>query len=322
MLEALNFVKGAVAKKDYQPALTHFRISGGRVKGYNGIIALSTPIELDITATPQAIPFVKAVERCQTTTAIHLTPTGLLSIKSGKFSARIECFEESDSLLIDSIEPEGVGCEFPGAVINALKVLEPFIGDDASRPWANGVLLRGRSAYATNNIVIVEYWLGMELPEVNIPSATIRELLRLRMEPLAVTLSENTITFHFEGDRWLRSQLLATTWPDVIDRILGMDADLFEPPVGLFDAIETLKPFVDDTGRIFFRDGLVSTSLFDGQGASVELEESPSHGAFHWEHLLSLQGVMQTIDLTKKSPSPCPFRGERIRGVILGMVDA
>jgi hypothetical protein len=31
MLDALKFVKGAVAKKDFVPELTHFRITGGRV---------------------------------------------------------------------------------------------------------------------------------------------------------------------------------------------------------------------------------------------------------------------------------------------------
>lgn len=320
MLDALKFVQGAVAKKDYQPALTHFRIAGGRVKGYNGTIALSTPIALDITATPKALPFVKAIERCTGTTSVHVTPTGLLSLKSGKFQARIECHDEDDAELLDSIEPEGVRAEFPGVVIQALKTLTPFISEDASRPWSRGILLRGNSAYATNNIILAEYWLGQQLPEINIPEAAVAELIRIGEEPAATTIGENSITFHFENGRWLRSQLLGTSWPD-LDPILSQEGDFKCFPDGFFEAVEVLKPFVDEAGRIYFREGKICTSIFDGQGASVDIEGLPAKGAFNFKHLLALQEVVTGIDFTKH-PQPCPFRGERLRGAILGMVDA
>lgn len=320
MLEALKFVRGAVARKNFQPALTHFRISGGRVMGFNGVIALSSPIDLDLEATPKADPFVKAIERCETTTAIHMTAAGKLSLRSGKFKAYIDCVSEEESEVLDAIRPEGVGAEVPGVIVEGLRTLEPYIGIDASRPWATGILLRERSAYATNNIILAEYWLGQEVPEMNLPSAAVRELLRIKEEPSAVTLGENSVTFHFEGDRWMRSQLLDTSWPDV-GPVLSLPGDPTPIPPGLFDAVETIKPFVEDEGRIYFRDGAVSTSREEGAGASLEVEGVPDHGAFHFEHLLSLRDVAHTISFDNH-PQPCPFKGENIRGVILGMVDA
>lgn len=319
MLEALKFVRGAVAKRDYLPALTHFRISGGRVTGYNGVIALSSPIDLDIEASPRAVPFVKAIERCTVTTAIHVTPAGKLSLRSGKFKALIECAD--DSQVLDSIKPEGVGAEMPGAILNAFRVLEPLMGTDASRPWSNGILLRGDSAYVTNNVIIAQLWIGCEMPEVNIPSLAVRELIRIREEPLAVTLGDRSITFHFDQDRWLRSQLLDLDWPDA-SRMLNMVSytDLPPIPTNFFETIEQLQPFVDEEGRIYFREGKMSTSADGESGASFDFDSLPNHGSFHHAHLASLQGIATRVDFSTH-PNPSPFIGDMVRGVIVGMHD-
>jgi hypothetical protein len=322
MIDALRFVKGAVAKKDFQPVLTHFRITNGRVTGFNGILALSSPIPLDLTATPAAIPFVKAIEGCSDQVVLYMTEAKRLAVKSGSFKAYINCSDDGE--MLDAIKPEGRGCMLPGVIINAFKALEPFIGYDASRPWANGILLRGQCAYATNNIIVAQVWVGQELPEMNIPDLAIRELIRIGEEPLACTLGKNNITFHFNEDRWMRSQLLNTNWPN-IDRLLDSVEELgpeFGPlPTGIFESVEKLKPFLSDEGRIYFRKDTLSTAIADGEGASVTLPGIPEYGAYHYEHLMSLKGIAEKIDFSKH-PKPCPFRGPMLRGVIQGMRDA
>src|SRR5689334_19456978 len=97
MLKELKFVQGAVAAKDYVPELQHFKISGGRVEGFNGTIALSTPIDLAIEAMPKAVSFVKAIERIPdgTEVALNLTQAGRLSVKAGAFRAFVECWDVS-----------------------------------------------------------------------------------------------------------------------------------------------------------------------------------------------------------------------------------
>jgi hypothetical protein len=318
MLADLKFVQGAVAVKDYQPALTHFNIRDGRVLGFNGTIALSSPIHLDITATPQAKPFVKAIERCKDeTTVIHLTPAGKLALKSGGFKAYVDCTDETD--ILDGIRPEGDEVQVADNFVACLKYLAPFIGTDASRPWATGVLLRGYSAYATNNIVVAEYWLGQGMPEINLPSAAIAELIRIKEEPIKILMSENSVTFFFAKDRWMRTQILGLDWPDV-SPLLERDSNLVPFPADFFEAVETITPFVKEEGRIYFREGYISTSPEEGEGASIEIEGLPSKGAFHHKHLLSLNGVAEKIDFTHH-PQPCPFQGSKLRGIILGMRD-
>jgi len=324
MLKALKFVKGAVAKKDYQPALTHFRIANGRVIGFNGTIALSSPIDLDIEATPKALPFVKAIELCASTTvAIHMTPVGRLALKAGGFKVFIDCSDEGD--LLDSIVPQGEDVPIDSGFLAAIKRLLPYTSNDASRLWAMGVLLRGQSAYATNNIVLLEYWIGSPMPDINLPASAILELNRINEQPIKVRLSENSVTFFFQGDRWLRSQLLSVDWPDIsalLDKAFE-GADLQPIPPMLFGAVEMLAPFVDLEGRIYFRDNILCTGPEPegGVGASMAMEGLPAYGAYHHKHIASLNGCATDIDFTRH-PNPCPFIGEKLRGVFLGMVDA
>ena len=62
MLDALKFVKGAVARKDAVAVLTHFRIQHRYIMGYNGLIALGHPLELEpVSYTHLTLPTILRV---------------------------------------------------------------------------------------------------------------------------------------------------------------------------------------------------------------------------------------------------------------------
>lgn len=314
MLKALKFVQGAVAKKDFVPALTHFQIKDGRVQGFNGNLSLSSPIDCDLEATPRATPFIKAIETCRDTVAMSITPAGRLSIKSGKFKAFVECTEEP----FPEVVPEGEYITIEPGLLKAIKGMAPFIAQDASRPWATGILLRGGSAFATNNILVAEQWLGYQFPvEVNIPATAIKELLRVKEDPIGIQINDYSITFHFEGERWLRSNVSSLDWPD-LSPLLDRET-LQQPfPEGFFDALEDISSFADDLDRVFFVDGVVTTNPVDGEGASVAVEGLPQTGCFQIKQLLHLRDKATSIDLTQY-PAPCNFYGDNFRGAIVGM---
>ena len=64
MLDELKFVQGSVSRKGFIPELTHFNIKDGMVRGYNGTLALCTPIPFDIDCVPKAEPLIKAIQNC------------------------------------------------------------------------------------------------------------------------------------------------------------------------------------------------------------------------------------------------------------------
>lgn len=316
MLKALKFVQGAVSKKDFLPALTHFRIQNGTVRSYNGIMALCTPIALDIDCIPKAETLVKAIGHCDDTVSLSITPTGRLSVRSGSFKALIDCVQEETPHVL----PEGEEVEINGEdLLRAFDIIYPFIGDDASRPWTNGVLLDGQSAFATNNVTLIQYWVGANFPKVcNIPRVCIKEMLRIGEPPSRAQIAENSITFHYTENRWIRSQLFSTEWPD-INKILNIETASLAPIDELvFSGLEKIKPFVDKTGKVFMRGGYLATSATPDEGAEFYVPGMKDEGIFNIEMFQILQGVVKTIDFSLY-PKPCLFMGDRLRGAIVGM---
>lgn len=315
MLKELKFVQGAVAKKDLLPAMTHFKIQDGHVRSFNGKMAISSPIPFDINCIPKADQLVKAITQCTETVTLSMTPGGKLRIQSGKFRSFVECVDGDTP----HPQPEGDVVIFDGEqMLIACKKLYDFIGNDASRPWTNGILFMGQSAFATNNVTLIEYWLGSPFPFViNVPRDCIKELLRVDEPPTHAQIHDRSITFHYSDDRWIRSQLLDTTWPD-LTKILDVPSNPKPLPSELFDGIETLKKMSDGTSRIYFQNGLLRTHLEEFTGGVYEIDDTSFEGCYNIAMLSLLNGVATSADFSLY-PNPCLFYGERLRGAIIGM---
>ena len=314
MLQSLKFVRGAVATKDFVPELMHYRIQGGMIRAYNGMIGLGGPIDLNLDICPKATELIKAIEVCKDTIQLHVTPSGKLAVKSGKFRAYIECITAD----LPEVLPEGSPVNVTGNILKCLKTLAPLIAEDASRPWARGILFRGNSAFATNNIIVAEYWLGYNFPvDINIPRAAVMELIRIGEEPISLQVAENSVTFHFEGNRWLRTQTLTTEWPD-LSRILDVESNSSPIPANFFESVNDLAPFVDDLGKVFLLIGEVSTHADENMGACIEVPDLSCEAVFNIKQLQLLEKVAKLIDFSTY-PAPCMFFGDGIRGAIVGI---
>lgn len=324
MLDALRFVASAVAKKDYVPELMHFKIRDERVTGFNGIVALSSDIGVDINTCPNAAKLIAAIRACpDETIALNMTATGRLAIKSGAFKSFIDCLPDEPAVWV---EPEGVEIEISEHFLPGIKRVAPLMGVDASRPWAMGIRVSGQSLFVTNNTMLVEYWIGDNFPlDVVIPAAAIAELIRIDEHPTKVQLTENSISFWFGENRWMRSQLVESSgWPqDIVSRILAgltKESIAAQAPFvdGFFEAVETLKPFVEEAGTIFIDPGKLGTSKNEGEGTSVDITTGVEMmQAYHHRNLMLLSEVATTIDWSTY-PKPCYFMSDRLRGAIVG----
>lgn len=315
MLKELKFVQGAVAKKDFLPAMTHFRIEDGHVRAYNGALALSSPLPFDINCNPKADQLVKAISNCQETVTLSMTAGGRLKVQSGAFTSFVECIDGETPHVL----PAGENIILDGEqFLEAVKTLYPFIGDDASRPWTNGILFRNQSAFATNNVCLVEYWIGTSVPfVVNLPRAALKEILRVDEPPTHAQIDKHSMTFHYTDGRWIRTQLLETTWPD-LTKILDVPSNPQPIDPRLFDAIDTLRNMADKTGRLYIRDGLLRTHLDDYTGGTFRIPDMPITGCYQMQMLALLRHAVTRADFSRY-PEPCMFFGERIRGALIGL---
>jgi hypothetical protein len=321
MLDALRFVSTAVARKDFIPDLTHFKIEDGRITGFNGMVALSSDIDLDLTVMPSAGQLIDAIRACKETISLNVTETGRLAVKSGKFRAYVNCLPKQSAVFV---EPEGQSIDMGPDFLTGIKKVAPIMGIDASRPWAMGIKLVGESMFATNNVMMVQYWHGSPLPfDIIIPAAAVSELLRINEDPTEVQLTSNSITFWFGNERWLRTQLVVGDgWPiHLVDKIMAIESNtLLTPfPVGFFDAVKTLEPFVGERSTIYLEPTGLRTERTEGAGACFDMETGlPCLQAYHLHQLTLLGEVADRIDWSNY-PGPCKFKGgSRMRGALIG----
>lgn len=321
MLDALKFVQGAVAKKDFVPELTHFHINDGGILGYNGSLALYSPIPLNLNVRPKATSLIKAIKACNgDTITLHMTPSGRLSVKSGSFKASVECMADAPDDFVSP--PAGQEIELKGGLLALLKKLFPFIAEDASRPWARGILFRGQTAVATNNIIIVEHWLNdVSIPvDINIPRNAIAELIRVNEEPVKLMVDETSVTFFFEGGRWMKAQTFTTEWPDIQQVFKDHDTQEIQPD--LWEAVEQLLPLVEAEETLYLSPEGVATSPTPEQGAHVEVA---SLAAMVDKQVLlnifqfnKLRSIAKVIGLSAY-PDTVMFYGDMVRGAIAGL---
>lgn len=315
---ALKFVKGAVAKKDYTPSLTHFRIKNGMVLGFNGTLAICSPIEINLDITPKAIEFIKAIEACEGTISLHVTANGKLAVQSLNFRSFVNCVAPEN---FPEVKPVGHKVRLgQGKLMPALRHLEPFIAEDASRPWACSVLLDGFSAYSTNNIVLLQYWLGWQFPaRVSLPAAAVREVIRIGEEPESIQFDERRVIFHYADGRWISTQVVEGNWPDVEGLLNKTSASEPEPiQEGLFSAVEQLLPFADELSRIYFLGDKVSTVADPSVSGSVVAMQCPRVGCYNGKQFLNLKGVADKVSFMDY-PSSASFYGKLSRGRIAGI---
>lgn len=317
MLETLKFVQGAVAKKDFVPVLTHVHIKDGMIQTYNGSLMLCSPIDLSLDCSPHGAKFIKAIQTCKDTIQMSITPTGKLSVKSKSFRTLIECTSEP----FPGVELEGERILLPGeGLLPALKILEPLIAEDASRPWARGILLDGKTACATNNIIVAQLWLDFSFPKrINIPHAAVNELLRIKREPVEMILTDTAATFIYDDGRWLRTQLYETQWPDINGLFKArVNPKANDIPEGFFSALREIAPFVDDINRAHLMPGKVATSKDMELATLSEVEGLDANGCYNISQLLLLEGIATKFNF-EAWPDPAIFYGDKLRGCLVAM---
>jgi hypothetical protein len=261
----------------------------------------------------------KAVTACddaETLAVTYMDKTSRLNIRAGKFKTFVKCVPDTGTMFASPAQ----GTTHPVATdfLACLRRVAPFMAVDATRPWAMGVRLAPNVLYATNNVVLIQSWHGQSLPcDVIIPAAAVNELLRQKEEPKYVQVSPTSITFWYAPNRRITSQLVVGQWPDKAEELFEMQGN-FQPIVQDFwDALTRLKPFCEDTQKVYFLPEGVANMVEDGDGTYIEAPVPASAGCFHIAQLLELAGVATTADFSHH-PRACPFRGDKVRGVIIG----
>lgn len=292
MRDILNRVRGAVSTKDLVPVLTHFAFRDGTVAGFDGRLYIQAPLPKGLrklACTVDAVKFLAAVDACGGEPQLAAAD-GKLKVSRGNFAATLPTGALDQFVPAMPDAPAGAK-RLP--LLPALQRLLPFIGEDASRPWACGVLFSGARAYATTNVVLVRTKLRQGLPgkgDCNLPRFAVEELLRIGEEPCGIGRSDHSLTFHYADGSWLRTTLFDTAWPKPPEELLkpGHEAWPVAPDLAL--AVAQVQPFCPDPKNpIIVFDGDTVRTLDGVHSAAVTgLKRALGHGAYRAEPLLSV----------------------------------
>lgn len=329
MIEALNFVKGAVSAKDLVPALTHLAVEDGRVHGFNGRVHISAPCKqlAGRFFTAPMIEFIAAVEACQWNPHI-LQVEGkqvlLLRGADGKgFSATLPYGELKDFPIPDISKCKKTKLK---PLLPALAALRPFVGQDATRPWSASIKFQGCIAMATNNVVLVEASLDNLFKDMALPVFAVDELLRIGIEPTHVTIEPNAAIFYYPGGAWLRTQLFEESWPDAKAILKAAHTGAVRTPIpqALAAAVQQIRPFCVDLKHPLIRlEGDTVSTLEGVTSASVGgLQGDPlARCVFHADPLTAVLSVALTADFARFPKVPWCGGTEEVplSGVLLGL---
>lgn len=322
MIESLKFVMGAVSTGPKMlPEFTHFQIKDGVVRGHNGTMTLSSPIDFNVDCKPKAALFVQAIDRCDKSIEMRITEAGRLAMQSGGFKAFIECHPGE---IVGHPDPDGEQHKIDGtALLDGLKKLLPVVSEDGYPAWANGILLRDGALHATCNTVFVKCQCDEPFPvECNIPKSAIREMLRIGEPPHSVQCDDQILTFHYSDGRYLQTTLLSAEWPK-FEHLLD-DGEYNGEPLtdAFFDALDMVKPFLSDYKAVYCTETGLATSLDEGDGAAFEIPGMPAGTAFNHDLIYLLKDLAETIDFRagKDIKVPILFRGKNLHGALAKMI--
>ncbi len=318
LLAALQFVKVAQLQAG-PPHTRHCIMWDGMVYASNGILSAGHPVIEHLRVAPHTGKLVAALERCTERMSMAELSSGL-SVKSSKFRATVPCHVLQDMPPIQADPPVAPVQDEP--LRAALEAVAPLATDGAQRVMGAVVMLSAGPAVATNGFVVFECWHGIDLPTVLLPKNSVKAVLAEKKKIVAVGVSSSSFTFHYEDNSWIKTQLYIEKYPDYQKLFTAREgAKPWPIPVGFFDALRTLKPFVAEQPIVYFGKNVLHTEPYDpSMGASVELSGIPEGHAFNLEQLLSCEANFTQVDWGQgwsDQNTNALFYGPNARGLVV-----
>lgn len=311
---ALDFIK--VAQTDKANDLvskTHCRLQGGFAVAFDGVLAVGHPIEEELAVCPHTYRLIDALSRCKKAISITQLDGEQLVIKSGGFRVVIPCLNPA-ALPYAAPDPKA------GAIDDTIKegfaVLNPIVSGNGHTVVEASLLLNNNSMVATDRQIMLEYWHGINLPDgLAIPKAAVVAVNKVKAELVGIGVSDRTVTFHYEGGAWIRTQLYADPWPDVASVLNKGDFNTaVKVPDGFYDGVEAVAPF-SAAGEVYTTDTGVGSHNTSAVGATYEVKNVPPGLCFGSKHLLTMKDHASKVDLVGVNGISF-FYGDRVRGAI------
>lgn len=315
LMDALRFV--SLAQRDVkQTGRDYCQISSNMITARGDILSAGIKVDEDLNCNPHTDNLISALNKCGKTLSITQLDASKLAVKSGKFSCFVPCVAEE----VEARRPDAAQIELPASILAGFKAVAHLAQENANTVIESSILLKSGSMVATNSVVGIEYWHGVNLPQLVIPKSFVSAVSSVKFTPTHMGWSETTVTVWFGPDCWLKTQLYAEAWPDIGSVFEAPPIEFKPVPAKLFEAVRAVEDFCDDgkeKGRVYLSEKALSSHKDPERGASYEMK-GLHKGCFAVKHLKAIEKVCAHIGFTEDRVY---FYGDKVRGVIAGMQD-
>lgn len=244
----------------------------------------------------------RAVEACDWEPNIKITEKSVI-ISKGK--TRIQLQSSPDYCIHK--KRKGKKHAVPDNLFEKIKLVQPFISDDASRSWATSINVHNNHLYATNNITIVRT--PINLPDCTIPIDLVEILLKIKELPTKINMGADSVVFTYASKAWLQGQLITIKWP-AFTELFGRKCKMKKIPKNLLEAVQKIKHFTeDDIVRIEKKRVSTTHAYYDG----IKMPDK-NISCFH------LEKVLNTFTHADFRGDLIHLEGDQIEGVMASTV--
>lgn len=329
LIDALRRVRGAVASSaTLQQSFLNFAFANGRVHATDGRIYISSPLpkaNAKLSGAVDARKLIAALEGPSMTDEEPkvLIKEGVLHVIGERLQARIQVstdvFPLLDVLPITSKSWSRLKDE---SFVGRIERVRPFVGDDASRAWACGVLLDGEFAYATNNVSIVRTPIQPLLKKgaLNVPLFAVDALLGA-LETPELYAHEPGLSFMYANGTFLRTSLFDHVWPKPPESMFKLPkAQYVKVPAGLLEAVQSCAPLCADQlyPTVTLDSGFITTPEGTSVATVTGFTDPRMRGRYRVEPLIA---TLEKATHVAWSQFPrVPWRGDDgLEGILLGI---
>ncbi len=280
LLKKLEIVKPAV-KEGMLDGTGNFVFTGKRLVAYNDRICISVPLQTDFNTSLRAASFLQAISKISAPELKLVEKKGSVTIKAGKTKAKFLGSNEGE--VFDLIKELKLGVKVEGdkkhkLPLNFLDGIRRCLfscGQDASRPYCNGITIKKNNVLSTDNNRVSEFTMSGSVPDnLLIPFSAAVNMVRYEFSKYMLRGGWLYLFGDIDTFKGLVfcTRLYNDTFPPKYKSFFEFNAETVGLPDELKDSIDTAEIFTQDEEFISKR---VLISFADGE---VKIKGSGNEG--------------------------------------------
>jgi|SRR5580765_1165213 len=316
MIEALKLACQVCESSSALEQHKHVIFLDGTLRVFNGLVSFAAPSDLPTEAkfALNEAKLLVALSACEgEELQISNSNASFLIFKNGPLTVRVRKLDAEQFYDVAIAVPVKKDRTAAGNLHEALKIVAPFVSEDATRPWSMSVMLGKGFAWATNNLSLVRYPIDVVL-DGRIPGNAI---------PLLCTLPAidwihftDTLCYIGSGSGVVAVPQSAAEWPDVMRFFADKPKKLPRLDENLLAAAKTVEKFAD-------RFITLTDASIEGKSATIEseyeIEVKRGKGTYS-ARLLSLIAAHATHGDFSTYPKPVYFgNANGLQGTAVGL---